>query len=732
MSDAVATDTTPDESTKDLATLLAEEMARPSINAGVEPLVPLKLDTEPEWLCIARQAIEGSGTRAELNAVCAAFVGWPEERKVRIRPIRDARWAQLMAPTATSTHGVAVTAATAATVAAPVAPVGADADDVASYTAAAGRVTGLPVQPVAAGSDGAMHTVTTQVTPAPQETRPMVAGWRRIEAGPSAGKWGVCVEHLQYGVAIEPPVPGDVVLVNRARGGSQLKRIASIVQVGAARGGYSLCMVADPAPGERATLARPRGAAQPVPAHVTPTTASATQLAPSAPATSAAVVTPAPISELVADLGEIATEAAANATVADLGAQGPNAESSVEGRRLGVGFSTWQQYAEALRRGGLQPATRAEYLATVRRMGGTIDENTLPPANAPSALPVGAGIVHNPTGPSYFDRPREERRGFQVGRAAREVKTGAALLRAGDLIAGSIVGGAGGDFSWAGKGQITRAALLAALAEIGREGDAPAAKEARAQAGRAVDTLRPLGYHVHAVQGAERKSLPSHVAHRYIVGRALVQDAAAGIGEEYGKRVLVVDLHQDDTMHCTGDEGLASKVKADFEARCASDIYISADLTTWLQRTLRYVHGATRFGVGWYVPARQREEAERLTRAIAKIWGESWRHGMPVAACSHLFEGLVEGLSDEITKLEEAWAGAQEEAREARRERVGAAKAGGLLARIFETSERVRGYAVLLGDEIVAPLRARLATLDGAIRPLTDDTTARASMLEFS
>lgn len=785
----MSADTAPSDNLADW--LEMDRAPRAQLPSEPESVAPLELDdipAEEPWLREARVAIQATEDHGACNAVVGRLLAQrlPEEQRAQIRPILAAHRAELdrraaakRAPQAT--HGVTVAAATAAAVAAP------------AQVATEEPVPALVV-PTAEG-------------------RPMVAGWRRIEAGLQQGTWGVCVEHLQYGVAIEPPRPGDVVLVNRARGGaSQPKRIAGIVTTGAARGGYSICTVADAAPGERATAARPRAAAEPVPAHVAPEAAGAdarglsvaagrrlawvrgnlgadaagldaviatmspeelrawaerlaqmgqddalamtririraaeegaaraalateaAMLATEAAAIAARTATVATVdAALAADLGSIATEATNNAGVADLGTLRADGPSSTEGRRLGVGFSTWQQYAEALRRGGLQPETRAEYIATVRRMGGQIDEATLPPANVPSALPVGAGIRYAATGPSYFDRPRAERRGFQVSKAAQELKSGAALLQIGDLIAGAVAGGAGGDFSWAGRGQITRAALLGTLAEIGRAGDAPAAKNAHAQAGRAVTTLRALGYHVHAIQGAERKSLPSHVAHRYIVGRALAGDTrTVEIGGEYGRRVLVVDLHQDDTLHCAGDADLAARVQSDFEARCAADTYISADLTTWLQRTLRNVHGATRFGVGWYVPAGQRDAAEQLTRAIAKIWGESWRHGMPVAACAHLVEGLTEGLADEITKLEEAWAGAKEEAREAQRAQVTSKKAGGLLAQIFELGERIRGYAALLGDEAVAPLRTRIAALDGEIRPLTDDTTARASMLEFS
>lgn len=698
-----------------------------------ETLDTIELDmepSEPQWLRDARVAIQGATTHAALNVAVATILAkhLSEPQKAQIRPILVAQRGlidcqatiaqQNHARRPTPARGLAMVAAAAA-----VATGKTDADDVAAFTAAAAQISGSPpVQLVAGGSGGVYHTVTAQPAPASLEARPMIAGWQRIDVGPAKGQWGVRVEHMQHGVAIEPPMVGDRVIANSRNGArSQVKAISGVVRLDTARG-FSLCTVTDPAPGARATLIRPRV--------VAPASLVAPATAP-APAP-AALEAPSTVElSLGQSLGDIAAEGAANAGVSDLGAQSAAGVSSTTGRRLGVGFSTWQQYAEALRRGGLQPTTRAEYIATVRRMGGTIDESTLPAANAPSALPVGPGIKHTPTGPSIFDQPKAQR-GFKVGQAAQEVRSGAALLRKGDLIAGAIAGGAGGDFSWAGRGKITRAALIAVLTEVDRLDDAPAAKNAHAQAGRAVTGLRSQGYHVHAVQGTERKSLPSYVAHRYIVGRALTTDTSTAIGAEYGQRVLVVDLHEDDTMHCEGQGDLAAKVRADFEARCADDVYISADLTSWLQHTLRSVHGATRFGVGWYVPAGERDSAERLTRAVAKIWGESWRHGMPVAACSHLFEGLTEGLSDEVIKIEEAWAGAKDEAREAHRVQVTTAKAAGLLARLAEVSERVRGYAVLLGDDVVAPLRAKLAKLDSEIRPLTDDTSARASMLEFS
>lgn len=659
---------------------------------------------EPSWLRDVREQIADAPSHGALNVLISGLMRWPEERKILIRPLITARRAGLDQP------------------AAPVPPMPA--------------LNSMAQAPAAPAALLAPTTEQASAAPAP-EGGPMFASWRQINiAGPYSGQWGAAVDHTQHGIAIEPPTVGDVVLVTRAKDNrSQPKRIAAVLESKTgSRGAYSICAVADPAPGARATIARPVAAATPT----------VTTPAPALPA-SAALASLATIdADLAAELGAAAAESAANAGVADLGAQLATGETSTAARRLGVGFSTVGQYIEALRRGGLQAHTRAEYLATVRRMGGTIDESAIPAANAAIVESAAPATVrdHRVNGRSLFDRPAADR-GFKVGKAASEVKR-AALLRSSDLIGWLGDGEAGGDFSWAGQSEVKRAALLTVLTAIGREADAPGAKNARAQAGRAVGKLGNQGYDVHAVQGDERRQLPPTVAHRWMVGRVNATGALTGATPDadiaYGQRVLVVDLHRDDTLHFDRVSTLATEVKTDYETRCAADTYISADLTAWLQRTLRDAHGATRFGVGWYVPAGQRRAAEQLTRAVSKVWGASWRHGMPVVACSHLFEGLIEGLSDEIVKLEEAWSGAQEEARAARRAHVTGTKAAGLLRQVFEAHERVRGYAVLLtgdgADEAtviaVDALKARLALLDGAIRPLTDDTSVRGSMLEFS
>lgn len=571
----------------------------------------------------------------------------------------------------------------------------------------------------------------TPVAPAPVAAtavrggRPMAGTYANIKSGPHRGGWGARIECHKPGDRM--PAVGDVALIARKSGGSQPKRITGIVWTDGTFA--SICTIED------------------VPRNTPATTVGGTPVA-----TSGSFVVPPMVHEttssndgasesLARDLTGIATEAASNATVADLGAQLSDSASSTDTRRLGVGFSTPGGYLAALQRGGLQPATRREYLAIVRAAGLAFDESTIPAANDESAgAPVGAGITHTPTGPSVFDPPKAQRTAqraaLTVGKSDKAL-SGPKLMKAGDLIGGAIAAGAGGEFGWEGSKSCTRGKLIEALATIDRVDDAPAAKDARAQIGRAVRTLAN-DYDVSALQGAARTDLPKGVSHAHIVCRKLtgsdISTAASGaLGEVTQQILLRVYLHDDDTVTCDGDQALAARVLTDYDRRTADQVLISADLTGWLQQTLIRRHGASSYGRHWYVPGGQRDAAVALTRAVRSTgWGCRWLHGSTLTTEAAVIEGLTEGLADEIAAVEAVWSKAQESATEDRKAGVSTRTAASTLAKLIEVGERIRGYALLLGDEAIAPLRARVATLESIIRPLCDDTSARGSLLEFS
>lgn len=439
-------------------------------------------------------------------------------------------------------------------------------------------------------------------------------------------------------------------------------------------------------------------------------------------AATAAVAPVAAVDRNLADtLAAVTAHATSNAAGTTL--------QATEGYNTIAGFNTAEGYIEGARK-AVTAATRREWLDRAKAMGVTVDESTLPPLPTMTALPVGKGIVHMPTGPSVFDLPRSQRKVF-AATASKTVSVTRPTLGKGDLIAGAIAAGQGVLISWAGSGKIERKALMTALAAIDRAEIAPAAKSARAQAGRAALSLNSSGFVCRTVAkpkaGTGVEAWPSDVSHRWIAG---VVDSS-GASDSLGERALTVDLLDNGLLRFDGNQLLAARVRADYEARCEGDVYTSADLTAWLQRTLRDSHHAVAYGVTHYVPAGEAPAAKALVKTVSALWGTQWMRGLPVASEAELISGLTEGLAQEIAEIGERLEAAKVEAKEANRLQVGARRATTLLADLGKASERVTGYALMLGDDSVSAIRASIALLDSAIRPLCDDSSQRAAMLDM-
>lgn len=456
-----------------------------------------------------------------------------------------------------------------------------------------------------------------------------------------------------------------------------------------------------------------------------------------------------PNGTLESDLTAIGAEGASNAAVADLGAQSQSNATSTTIQRRGVGFSSWEGYREALRRGGLQSHTREEYIAHVRSHVTAEEVASYPTANV-NALPVGAGIVHTPTGPDVFSMTAAQRKEhLRVGKSDAKL-TGAALMRRSDVIAGALDAGAGGEFAWEGLGTLKRGKLVEALTALDRADIAPAAKDAAVQLSRAVRSLPSSRYDAHAVESDER---PDNVTARHVVidrdslpnGSQAI--AAGGRAAATVEIALTVDMLDDGTIAYHGDAQLAAKVRADYDLRTAEATLNSADMTAWLQGILITRHGATRYGSHWYVPGAQREAVIALTRAVRGTgWGRRgrWIHGTPITTGEALIEGIADGFLDEIEAVERKWTQDRADARAAyntfdgkgkrmrQTEDLTARGAAGHLKELTRIKERINGYAVLLGDEAIKEHRARVAKMDAEIRLLCDDTTIRGAMLEFS
>jgi len=421
---------------------------------------------------------------------------------------------------------------------------------------------------------------------------------------------------------------------------------------------------------------------------------------------------------IIDQLSEVAVEAAANASASGAG-------SIAAGQLASVGFTARDGYLTAIRN-GVPAHTHASYVETLRtRYGMTSAELAdLPGPMSTTVLPDGPGIVHTPTGPSIFDRPRGER-AFIVGPQADERRTRldasreAELVRSRtthDLVAGAVAEGHHAIVAWEGTSGTTRGELVAQLEAIGRADLAPQAPSSHAHAGAAIAVLARGGL----VVRAQRKGRGSELAsgeHAWTVGN--VRHTSSSVGDAYGSVVVRFRLTGDE-LTATGDEQMASSVIADFRARMASELFKSSDVTGWLGRVLQWRFDAVRFGaMGWLVPAVHVAEARRVVGAVmASGFGAGWVDGLPVATTDQLRDGIVRGLRDEIADLVvrigverdaaraaySAWMNAGGATRPPARD-IGEARAATHLKALRAIAARVVGYGQMLGEERVAGLR---------------------------
>jgi hypothetical protein len=452
-----------------------------------------------------------------------------------------------------------------------------------------------------------------------------------------------------------------------------------------------------------------------------------------APATPA--VEQAPSAAPSADLAVIATEAAANAATQGIG-------SMAGGQMRIVGFATADGYVQAIRN-GVPARTHAQYVTTLRtRYGMTSGEITalnLPGPMEQSAAPAGTGIRHIPNGPSIFDRPASER-AFKVGgQEPSYVEIRQAAVNPSNLVSVADAEAMGVLIAWNGRHPITRGALVAKLEAIGEVDLAPRATSARAQAGRAIEALTSKGYVVRFERRAAATATSTAPADRSV--RWSVGHVASDDGDELGKRVLRFTLTEGGELSFTSPlpndthTALGSSVVEDFKAKVATEIYQSADLTSWLSGVLRKHCTAVQFGaLGYYVPARHRERAERICGAVRDAgFGAGWAlPGLPVTTSDQLRDGLLRGLTDEVQLLMEKLATERESARSERAgSDIGPKRAQTFLVDLRKIGERVAAYETVLGTDRViaakATIRTAISELEGLLGEEHSGISARFS-----
>jgi hypothetical protein len=425
-------------------------------------------------------------------------------------------------------------------------------------------------------------------------------------------------------------------------------------------------------------------------------------------------------------MAAIAAESTANAAVQGIG-------SLAAGQLRAVGFSTADGYITAIRN-GVPERTHAEYIVQLRtRFGLTsaaLDSLKLPGPFVPAPAPVDTNpTVHVPTGPSVFERPRPIVLGpaaeEALARTADQKREHDAKIRAGrDVVAGAVAEGHGVILGWQGGGSVPRKVLCDALAAADVGAAPPKAKSARAHAGRALELATREGLVVRVQRGGAVNTAT------WSIGLA---DHQGSVGDKFGTTVMRAHLSATDVFSVDGDHTLAPKIRADFDARVAAELFLPSDLTAWLADRLEGRFDAVRLGLGFYVPARHAKQAESLCRAVAGCgFGRDWiLPAIPLATSDELREGIARGLQVEVSDLLDSLASEREAARVARTEAIekamtltdwreahakaikllgdiGEKRAGTFLHDLREIGKRVVAYGEILGTGHTAGIKGRI------------------------
>lgn len=532
----------------------------------------------------------------------------------------------------------------------------------------------------------------------------------------------------QWGGRIALPVgrdarEGDVVVLTRKDGSRQSH---SITHVWTSDGSTALVSLGDPPATDVVVQIAPVAATVRQPIPVVAAAPVAIQ-----PETSTPIAAPS--------FASIASESSANAAVASLG-------SMAGGQLAGVGFTSAAGYVTALAN-GVKAATAESYKSTLRSRYHYTDEQIAALAVmiiAESTLPVGAGITHGPAssdaGIAAMRRARLSRHGRQaVSELQASVRS---TLNSAQLIAGLITEASLLQWSWVGGGETTRGRVVEALTAIECPDLAPGSPSAVRYAGDAVDSMRSREYDTARLPSND---LPDGVKARWIVGRKLT-GANVTAGAAYGEALLVVSLHDDDTLTFEGAPTLAAAVRTRFDKSTAHETLRSDVLTSWLGSVLKRNFYAVKRGAAWYVPSAMQADAKRLCDAIAPLWGD--HETITVTSATDVTRVLANGIRDEITKfgrdveadILDAQARAKLKAEKdgtnpeiaARRATLTVATAAKLVKQGASVAARLAGYSGPLPEATITELRSALTAAQTRLAEFGGDTTiARMAKLEL-
>lgn len=421
----------------------------------------------------------------------------------------------------------------------------------------------------------------------------------------------------------------------------------------------------------------------------------------------------------------------------------PRTDSMAGGQLRGVGFSSADGYAQAIRN-GVPAHTHQGYIRTLRDTYHWTNTqlSALPGPMVEAALPVGAGIQH---GPESSDAGIAAMRARAAEVRARVTQTAEATraevrgeIGADQIVVGAATDGSGIMVGWSGYGEMRRDTLRQCLSDAGFDPAwVLASKSAYAHAGFALTMLNGGGRVVRADRGGLRvgqavqlrSGQRARFQARWTVGS--VRHEGATVGDPYGRTIMTAVLTTDGHLELTGDSYLCTKVMADFERRVDQELYPAAEVTMWLRATLLSRFAAVRMGGVWYVPHKYAAQAERFVACVADTgWGRDWiLPALPVATTEQLCSGMARGLIGEAAEVIADLESQREQAKRAKKSEIGAAAASTLMVRLKAIVERVKGYAALLGERHFVKVREELLAAISKVEPLTDDTSARFALI---
>lgn len=303
-------------------------------------------------------------------------------------------------------------------------------------------------------------------------------------------------------------------------------------------------------------------------------------------------------------------------------------------------------------------------------------------------------------------------------------------ITAGQVVAGAKAEGQGSLMGWTGRREATRATLVECLRRAGAPEEwAPASKSAHAHAGAAVNALNRQGFVSRIDRSISRQD------RRAVAGRWIVAPVNNGgsVGDSVGRIALTVTLSTAGSLTCEGDWRLTAEVTEEFDRLRNAEVYSAGDVTAWLSSLLSQRLGAVRMAQAWYVRHGQVEMAEAILTSVSESgWGVDWLlPALPVATSAQLRTGLATGLIREAGEVLADLEAQRTAATAAKRADIGPRAAMTLLTRLRTVAERVGQYAVILGEDQVATVRASIVAATAVVEPLCSDTSQRGAVLEM-